>query len=167
MKKILLCAITSLAFATAVARAEATLVPAPRGSRLVLDAEAQGVQVYTCQKVNDGYRWVFSAPDAALFDAAGRQIGTHFAGPSWQLEDGSKVIGEVAAQAASPQPLAVAWLLLRAKSHEGHGILSGVASVRRIDTLGGVAPAQGCDAARTSQQARMRYSARYLFYAPR
>ena len=79
--------------ATTVAFADEARVPAPAGAKLLLEAAAQGVQIYTCEKASDGYRWVFSAPDATLFNAAGRQIGTHFAGPTWQMEDGSKVVG--------------------------------------------------------------------------
>jgi len=148
------------------ALAEEPRTAAPPGARLVLEAAAQGVQIYTCKKGNDGYGWAFSGPEAALFDADGRQIGTHFTGPSWQLDDGSRIVGETIAQASAPEPHAVAWLLLRVKSHEGNGTLSGVGLVRRIDTQGGTAPATGCDAAQADRQARMRYTARYLFYAP-
>jgi hypothetical protein len=156
-----LAGVAVLATSTA-ATAEEQRVAAPPGAKLLLEAAAQGVQIYTCEKGSDGYRWVFSAPDAALFDATGRQIGTHFAGPTLQVADGSKIVGEVVAQA--PEPHAIAWLLLRVKSHDGNGILSSVDLVRRVDTQGGVAPAAICDAT----QARMRYSARYLFYsAPR
>jgi hypothetical protein len=140
-------------------------VTAPPGARLLLRTTGQGVQIYKCEKAGDGYRWVFSAPDAALFDPTGRQIGTHFAGPTWQMEDGSKIVGEVVAQTPAPEPHAIAWLLLRVKSHEGNGVLSGVDLVRRVDTLGGTAPAGACDADHESSQVRMRYMANYLFYA--
>jgi hypothetical protein len=106
---------------------------------------------------------VFTAPDAALFDAVGRQIGTHFAGPAWQMDDGSRIVGEAVAQAPAPEPHAIAWLLLRVRSHEGHGILDHVGLVRRVETQGGAAPTTPCTAA--PAQARMRYTARYLFYA--
>ena len=165
LRHALVLAIASLACAMTGAQAKEQLVPAPLGARLVLDAAAQGVQIYTCENRNDGYRWAFSVPDAALFDAAGRQIGIHFAGPTWQMADGSKIVGKVEAKRASPDSHAVAWLLLRVQSHAGSGVLSGVTAVRRIDTRGGLAPSQGCDAARTAQQARMRYTARYLFYS--
>jgi hypothetical protein len=145
--------------------AEEPLIPAPPGARLLLETPAQGVQIYACEKGSDGYRWVFKAPDAALFDKTGRQIGTHFAGPAWQLADGSKITGEVVAQAAAPEPHAIAWLLLRVKSHEGSGVLSAADLVRRIDTHGGAAPATTCDATQAAAEARMRYTARYLFYA--
>jgi hypothetical protein len=144
--------------------ADEPLVPPPPGAKLVFEAAAQGVQVYACEKGSDGYHWVFKAPDAALFDATGRQVGTHFAGPTWQLADGSKITGEVAAQARAPAQGAIAWLLLRVKTHAGKGVLDGVDLVRRIDTQGGVAPAAACDATQ-APEARMRYTARYLFYA--
>lgn len=142
------------------ATAEQQMVAAPPGAKLLLETAAQGVQIYACQQGG----WKFSAPEAALFDAAGRQVGIHFAGPSWQAEDGSKIVGEVEAQAPAPEPHAVAWLLLRVKSHEGQGILTGVDLVRRIDTQGGTAPAGACNSDQGSTQARIRYTARYLFY---
>jgi hypothetical protein len=146
---------------TTAATGEEQRVAAPPGDRLLLEATARGVQIYACKQDGDGNRWVLVAPEAALFDATGRQIGTHFAGPTWQLADGSQIVGEVAAQAPAPEPGAIAWLLLRVKSHQGSGVLSGVSAVRRIDTQGGIAPVTACDAT----QARIQYTARYLFYA--
>ena len=143
--------------------AEDPRVAAPPGAKLLLEAAAQGVQIYSCQKGSDGYHWAFVAPDAALFDATGRQIGTHFAGPTWQMDDGSRIVGEVMAKAAAPEANAIVWLLLRVKSHAGRGVLSDVGLVRRVDTQGGSAPAASCEA--RAPQARMRYAARYLFYA--
>jgi hypothetical protein len=80
------------------------------------------------------------------------------------LLDTIKIIGVVVAQAPAPEPHAIAWLLLRAKSHEGSGVLTGAELVRRTDTLGGAPPAAACDATHTGTQARMRYTAHYLFY---
>jgi Protein of unknown function (DUF3455) len=165
MKARLLLAFACLLLGTSGAFAAGPRVTTPIGAKLLLHASAQGVQIYKCEKADDGYHWVFSAPDAALFDAMGQQIGTHFAGPTWQMQDGSKVVGEVVAQAPAPEPHAIAWLLLRVKSHDGNGVLSGVELVRRIDTLGGTAPAAGCDADHASAEVRMRYMASYLFYA--
>jgi hypothetical protein len=145
------------------AMAQETRLPPPQGARLLLETTARGVQIYSCEKGEPGYRWIFVAPEADLFDTAGRQIGTHFAGPSWQLRDGSKIVGEVLAQAAALN--AIPWLLLRAKSHEGNGGLSDAGLVRRVDTVGGTAPTAGCDAATAPTRARLPYTARYLFYA--
>jgi len=85
-------------------------------------------------------------------------------GPTWSTDDGSEVVGEVVAKADAPEPGAIQWLLLRVKSHQGSGPLSGVAYIRRSDTKGGAAPKTGCDAHHLSEQARMRYSATYQFF---
>jgi Protein of unknown function (DUF3455) len=145
--------------------ADQTGVAAPQSSALLLEAPADGVQIYTCEAKGSLFQWSFKAPEANLFDKQGRQIGTHFAGPSWKMADGSAVVGEVIAKADAPEKGAVQWLLLRAKAHEGQGILGEAAFIRRIDTKGGVAPTAGCDAGHISEQVRMPYSAIYQFFS--
>jgi hypothetical protein len=140
-------------------------VPPPQGSVLLLEAAADGVQIYTCEAKGNLFEWSFKAPEANLFDKQGRQIGTHFGGPTWKMADGSAIVGEVIAKADAPEKGAIQWLLLRAKAHEGQGILSEAAFIRRTDTKGGIAPAAGCDAGHVSEQARMRYSAIYQFFS--
>jgi hypothetical protein len=155
----------SLITGASAAYAEEPAVAPPQGSVLLLKAMADGVQVYICEAKDKGYEWNFKAPEAALFDERGRQIGTHFAGPTWKLGNGSAVVGDVVAKADAPEAGAIAWLLLRAKSHEGSGEMTAVAYIRRSNTKGGVAPAIGCDADHLSEQARMRYSAEYQFFS--
>ena len=138
-------------------------VAPPQGSALLLEVAADGVQIYTCEAKGSLFQWIFTAPEAKLFDKQGRQIGTHFAGPTWKIAEGA-VVGEVAARADAPAGGAIPWLLLRAKSHEGSGVLPTVAFIRRADTKGGAAPAAGCDSAHSGAQARVRYSAVYQFY---
>jgi hypothetical protein len=133
---------------------------APAGAKLLLQAHAAGDQIYVC----DGSNWTFSRPDAKLFDDSGKQIGSHFAGPTWEYSDGSRVIGKVIANAA-PDPQSISWLLLEAKGHDGNGLLSRVTSIQRIETKGGTAPAEGCDAAHKGQETRAHYTAIYLFYS--
>jgi hypothetical protein len=101
----------------------------------------------------------------AIFDEHGRQIGTHFGGPTWKLDDGSAVVGEVIAKADAAEPDAIQWLLLGAKSHEGSGSISAAAYIRRTETKGGIAPGTGCDASHLSEQARVCYSASYQFFS--
>ncbi len=146
------------------ARADQSPVPPPAGSAPVLELVADGVQIYTCEAKEGGFAWSFKAPEANLFDKQGRQVGAHFAGPTWKLDDGSDVVGEVVAKADAAEPGAIQWLLLRVKSHQGSGALSPVAYIRRTETKGGLAPSTGCDASHLSQQARMRYSATYQFF---
>ncbi len=158
----LACAMVLLASVPAFAD-EAAVAP-PAGAALLLEVEADGVQIYTCTATDKGPGWVFKAPEANLFDATGRQVGTHFAGPGWKLDDGSAVTGAVIAKADAPVAGAVPWLLLAVKTHEGAGKLAAVATIRRADTKGGAGPASGCDAGHVGAEARMRYSARYQFF---
>ena len=152
-----------LGAAALAAEADPTAVAPPEGSALLLELVADGVQIYTCDAKEGGFVWSFKAPEANLFDRQGRQIGTHFAGPTWKIDDGSAIVGEVVARADAAEPGAIPWLLLRAKSQEGSGTLSGAAYIRRVETKGGLAPKTGCDASHLSAQARMRYSATYQF----
>jgi len=147
------------------AGADQAAVAPPQGSAPLLELVADGVQIYACEAKEGGFNWSLKAPEANLFDNQGREVGTHFAGPTWKLDDGSEVVGEVVARADAADPRAIQWLLLRAKSHQGSGALSVVAYVRRTDTKGGTAPSTGCDTNHLSQQARMRYSATYQFFS--
>ena len=160
------CSVLAVAVTAGAALAAEPLVPPPQGASLVLEAAADGVQLYDCKPEGNGYAWHFVAPEANLFDGQGRQIGRHYGGPTWRLEDGSSVVGEVVAKADAPQPGAIQWLLLRVRGHDGTGVLAPVAFVRRAETKGGLPPSGGCDAAHDGMQARMRYSATYQFYAP-
>ncbi len=140
----------------------------PDGQTLLLRAAARGAQIYTC-KVSTAepaaFEWVLKAPDAELFDQSGARIGRHYAGPTWESADGSRVVGEVMQRSAVQG--AIPWLLLRAKSNEGAGAFAGVKYIQRVDTVGGVAPPAGCDAAHADAEARVDYSANYDFYGAR
>jgi len=138
---------------------------APAGTALYLETHATGVQIYECSRKPDAtYEWSFKAPEATLADGAGRRLGKHYAGPTWEANDGSTVVGEVKARDAGPTATAIPWLLLAAKHNSGAGAFSGVKYVQRVATVGGVAPATGCTASTLGQQARVPYSAAYLFY---
>jgi Protein of unknown function (DUF3455) len=147
-----------------VVNADQSGVAPPDGSMLLLEVEADGVQIYQCESKPTGFEWKFKTVEANLFDNQGQQIGTHGGGPTWKMDDGSEVVGEVVERADASDPSAIQWLLLRVKSDDGLGILSKAAFIRRTHTKGGVAPKRGCDASHLSQQARMRYSAIYQFF---
>jgi hypothetical protein len=137
----------------------------PAGARAVLQASGDGVQIYRCTDTTAGLKWVFEGPDAKLLDASGKTIGTHFAGPTWRLADGSQVQGEMIASQPAPQANSVPWLLLRAKAGTATGSLAGVQFIRRTDTHGGVAPESGCQTPTDAgQTARIPYTATYTFY---
>jgi hypothetical protein len=140
----------------------------PSGARAVLQAKGDGVQIYTCVDEHDGAKWTLKAPDAKLLDAKGKMIGSHFAGPTWKLQDGSQVQGEAVATQPSPDADSVAWLLLRAKAGTATGALADVRFIRRTETHGGAATKSGCEASRdVGKTVRIPYTATYTFYAER
>ena len=153
------------------ASAQSLPVPLSVGSSVVLvRAQASGVQIYTC-KANPSvssapptYAWVFKAPEADLSGSDGGKIGRHYAGPTWEAADGSKVVGTLLASAAAPGN--IPWLLLASKSTTGKGIFSKVTYVERVFTAGGVAPNSDADAAHVRTQVRVPYTATYIFYGP-
>src|SRR6185369_5055306 len=65
-------------------------------NKVSFHAYAVGVQIYvwTINPTNAALAsWVFKAPEAVLFDADGNVVGIHYAGPTWESESGSKVVG--------------------------------------------------------------------------
>jgi hypothetical protein len=145
-----------------------TLKPAS-GETLAVVAAAKGVQIYECRLAKDpaaGAQWVFVAPEAELFSAQGKKIGHHGAGPAWEANDGSRIVASVKQRADAPQADAIPWLLLAARDTGPQGAFSGVTSVQRVNTVGGIAPRDGCTTATTGKAARVDYSADYYFYRP-
>jgi hypothetical protein len=138
----------------------------PANEQLLLQVHAKGDQIYTCKADGAQFAWTLKAPDAQLFDKSGKAFGKHFAGPSWEATDGSRVAGKAVANAPSPDPESIPWLLVSVVSHNGEGVLARVTSIQRINTKGGKAPASGCDAAHVNQESRIPYSADYVFFAP-
>jgi Protein of unknown function (DUF3455) len=139
----------------------------PSGEQLFLQLHAKGDQIYTCKSDGLDFAWTLKAPDAQLFDKNDQPFGKHSAGPAWQASDGSRVTGQVAANAPSPDPKSIPWLLLKVVGHEGTGVLSRATSIQRLNTKDGKAPASGCDSAHSGQELRVPYSADYLFFAPK
>ncbi len=139
-----------------------TALAVPAGNRLAFRWHAEGVQIYVCTAGASGASWVFKAPDANLY-REGRLVGAHYAGPTWEALDGSTVVGAKLA-AATVDPTAVPWLLLKAASHTGTGRMSAVTYVQRLETTGGLAPAAGCDGTAIGAVANVPYTASYYFY---
>jgi FtsP/CotA-like multicopper oxidase with cupredoxin domain len=139
----------------------------PAGEQLLLQAHAKGVQIYSCKEDVAQFTWTLKAPEAQLFDKGGKPFGRHFAGPSWEAKDGSRVTGKAVANAPSPDAASIPWLLVTIVSQNGEGVLAHVTSIQRLNTKGGKAPASGCDAAHVGQEIRVPYSADYLFFAPK
>jgi hypothetical protein len=139
----------------------------PATQTLAVVAQASGVQIYECNASRADparFEWVFKAPEAELLDNAGKKIGKHYAGPTWESDDGSKVVGEVKARDDGPDANAIPWLLLTAKSTEGSGTFGRTQSIQRVNTVGGKAPAEACNQSQLGKSVRVAYRAAYNFY---
>lgn len=161
---------------TLIAESEAVVIPAsvelpanlPSGNKRIATYYATGVQKYKAQLKAGGseYEWVFVAPQADLYDVTNNKIGTHTAGPSWQLLSPST--DSIFAQAFSPAKTApggegnIDWLLLKPKTGKTPtGIFAPVSYIQRIVTSGGRAPVNPPTAA--DQTVDVPYTAVYRF----
>jgi hypothetical protein len=145
----------------------------PLNSRLIWHTYAKGIQVYVCAqdpKDSAKYIWTFKEPRANLYaDTSYHQlVGQHYfdAGknPTWEADDGSKVIGVKIKQADSPDSGAIPWLLLKATLSTGNGRLTRANFIQRIRTKGGKAPATA-ERQNKGQSIEVAYTAEYIFYS--
>jgi hypothetical protein len=136
-------------------------VSVPDGNEFHCRVSAEGVQIY----VWSGTNWAFRAPMAKLFDAQRQVIGKHYAGPTWEGVDGSKVVGKLVTNSPSYNPDSIPHLLLKASSTTNAGIFASISYIQRVDTLGGKAPATPGDS--VGQEARVKYTGNYMFYRPK
>jgi len=165
------------------------------GNHAFLEGHAVGTQNYSCLPCPNattpaaacpdasGFAWLLFTPEATLLDDHGKQLTTHFFSPNpeengtiratWQdSRDGSAVWGGRATVSTDPRFVAkdaIAWLLLpEAGVHEGPtggDTLTKTTFIQRLNTAGGVAPADGCrQPADVGAKAFIPYTADYFFY---
>ena len=155
----LLLLLGSVASAPAAETSLPDAIAAP-GEAIVLTAHAEGAQVYECKAGPDGKpAWAFREPIATLL-VDGKTVGRHYAGPNWELSDGSAVVGKVAGSAPGATANDIAWLKLDVASHRGSGALTAATTVQRINTKGGKLDG-ACDQPGAFRSAP--YSADYVF----
>jgi Protein of unknown function (DUF3455) len=142
------------------ARAQMPPTLAAPGEAAVATIHAEGAQIYECKADSGGkITWLFREPVATLL-LNGKTIGRHYAGPTWELTDGSAVTGKAVSNAPGATAADIPWLKLDVVNHRGNGLLSNVTTVQRINTRGGVA--QGtCD--QLGSFLSVPYSADYSF----
>jgi hypothetical protein len=136
----------------------------PPRATLKTRLHAMGFQIYACGAAAGASPvWTLKAPEATLYDSTGFPVGKHSLGPTWAHNDGSGLVGAKVAQAESPKADAIPWLLLRAVSNRGTGVLSDISFVQRVNTEMGKAPGSDC-AGNVDKEVRVGYSADYYFY---
>jgi hypothetical protein len=158
-------------------------VPAPNQAFLV--GHAFGTQNYVClpSRSIGHVAWTLFTPQATLFNDQAEQLITHFFSPNpdesgivratWQdSEDTSTVWARAIASSTDPNfvaPGAIPWVLLQVVGAQagptGGERLSGTTFVQRLTTVGGAAPATGCNLPTDiGHEAFVPYTADYFFY---
>lgn len=157
----------------------------PSGNTAYLIGHARGTQNYLCLPKGAGFAWTLFGPQATLFDDGGNQQITHFLSanpdengtprPTWQHSGDTSAAWAVAIEPSTDPnfvaPGAIPWLLLQAVGNEygtslGHK-LTYTTYIQRVNTAGGLAPADGCSVATdVGRKALVPYTADYVFYRP-
>ena len=152
-----------LAIASLLAGQSSAEVHSPRaapGQPPTITLHAEGAQIYEC-KAESGEQpaWQLREPIATLL-LDGKTVGRHYAGPRWEHIDGSAVLAKPVSKTLGSTANDVPWLNLAVTQRLGSGALSGVTTVQRINTSGGMA--QGpCDKA--GDLLSLPYRADYVF----
>ena len=170
MRKWVQAAILPAAFVSLAAAAQSMDLPepvrVPAGHKMAMKAVGIGELTYECRvKANDAtaYEWVFVGPVAKLMDTTNKEVGKYYAGPTWESTDGSKVTGKQVAVAPAT-PGSIPLQLVKAEPAMGAGAMSGVTYIQRVNTRGGVAPADPCTASSAGMKKQVAYQADYIFF---
>ena len=152
--------VLAAAAGTGAASAQVPAAIAVPGEAAVVTLHAEGAQVYECKAGSDGkLAWAFREPIATLV-LDGKTVGRHYAGPNWEHMDGSAVVGKAVGNAPGKSASDIPWLKLEVTANRGSGAFSGISTVQRINTAGGVFTG-ACDKAGAFHSAP--YAADYVF----
>lgn len=133
-------------------------IQVPKGHKVRFHGYAEGVQIYTWNGIN----WGSSVPEAVLYDKHDHVVAIHYAGPTWESDDGSYVVGALPPQRVTVDPNSIPWLLLGVAHAEGPGVFKATTFIHRVNTVGGNPPT--VPGTVIGQVARVPYSADYFFY---
>ena len=155
------CVLAALIVPASLANADVPEAVAVKGESWIGTVHAEGAQVYECKSDTGGkLMWQFREPIATLI-VDGETVGTHTAGPVWELNDGSKILGKVTGRAPGDTDMDIPLLRLESTPQSPRGLLAGITSIQRLNTRGGVA--QGpCE--RAGSLLSVPYSADYVFH---
>ena len=134
---------------------------AAKDESVVARVHAEGAQIYNCKAgANGKLTWEFREPIATLI-RDGKTVGRHYAGPTWEMADGSIVVGKVIGRAPADGNSDIPLLKLEVTEHRGgKGELSEVTAVQRLETIGGVLEGPCDEAGEFESQS---YAADYIF----
>ena len=155
-------------------------IQVPPGNTPYLLGHAVGTQNYICLPTGNEFAFKLFTPEATLFTNAEKQVTTHYFSPNpveggttratWQHRDTSTVWGKVVpGDSAKVSPDGIEWLkvtVVGTKEGPGGGdALTRTTFIQRVNTVGGLAPSQGCSStADVGTSAFVPYRADYIFY---
>jgi hypothetical protein len=142
-------------------------VQVPAGHRMVLETVAKGDITYTCSAkagMAGQFEWVFTGPKAAMTLRNKQNIGTYFGPPAtWLHNDGSVVTGMQVAVAPN-NPSSIPLQLVKANPKAQAGVFAETSYIQRVSTVGGIAPANPCNASIFGVKQTVEYAADYIFW---
>jgi len=151
-----------LSFLSLPAFAEVPASIAARGEAHVVTVHAVGAQVYECKADAAGkLSWQFREPIATLLISE-KTVGRHYAGPFWEMADGSAIKAKAVANAPGASADDIPLLKLEVVASHGKGELSGITTIQRLNTKGGKASGT-CDSA--GALLSVPYTADYAFFS--
>jgi hypothetical protein len=160
---VLLSASSAMVYAVDVAAA----IAVPAGNSVAMSALGAGDLTYECRvkaSMPGSFEWVFAGPNAVLYDAKMAPIGKYYAGPTWESNDGSKVTGKQLAVSPSNNAASIPLQLVQTNAATGKGAMTGITYIQRLNTKGGIAPADVCNADNVGAKKTVKYEAEYVFY---
>ncbi len=137
----------------------------PAGHKMTMKTVGIGEITYECRLKaggSDAHEWMFVSPVAKLMDG-NKEVGKYYGGPTWESMDGSKVMGKQVAVAPAA-PGSIPLQLVKAEPATGKGSMTGVTFIQRLNTQGGVAPSDPCNAGAVGVKKQVKYQADYVFY---
>jgi hypothetical protein len=134
----------------------------------VMALSETGVNVFECRPhpgAPGDYAWNFVAPDATLYEGS-RSVARHATANVFESLDDRTSVSAFARSVQSAGSENLPWALYGARAVGDTGLFSGVTSIQRVNTRGGVAPLTGCTADNAGAEQRVAFSADYYFYRP-
>lgn len=130
---------------------------------LITTIHANGAQIYECRMSElKTLTSQFREPIASLVMEK-KTVGRHFAGPNWELMDGTGVKAVALSQAPGASDSDIPHLMLTVTGFKGSGPIAFARTILRINTRGGVAKGS-CP--QSGDFLSVPYSADYAFYGP-
>jgi uncharacterized protein DUF3455 len=157
-------------------------IQVPEGNQAFLIGHGDGTQNYVCSpgKSVGQVVWTLFTPRATLFDDNDGQLTSHYFSPNphevntpvratWEDSQDTSTVWAKANATAVVDPDAIPWVLLEVVGREagptGGATLFGTSFIQRVKTVGGSAPATGCDTpSDLGAKAFVPYTADYVFY---